>query len=84
MMKCTVEHVFSTYAEYLDGRYDECVTRADRCLQTMQINTTNDLTRKYEMLSSVYNVKGNALMQQQNYKEALKVFIKDLELAKDK
>lgn len=87
MWRIARNHIFINLhqlLEFLDGRYDECLIRADRCLQTMNINTTFELSKKYEMVSSVYNVKGNSFMQQENYRDALKTFYKDLELAREK
>ena len=71
-------------SDFLDERYKECVSRAERCIQTVQIHKASEVGRKYEIVANLYALKGNAHFQLEQYKEALRCYHRDLEIAKEK
>ena len=72
------------HLDFLDERYKECMSRAERCIQTVQIHKASEVGRKYEIVANLYALKGNSHFQLEQYKDALKCYHRDLDIAKEK
>lgn len=70
--------------EQVDGKYEESLKRAQKCLTYVQNLNESDVSNYKEITANLYSCIGNAYLEMGNYKRALVNHNKDLDIANDK
>ena len=78
-----LQRVFS-FTDQVEGKYEESLKRAQKCLTYVQGLNESDLSNYKEITANLYSCIGNAYLELGNYKKALIFHNKDLDSANDK
>ena len=75
---------FCYFLEFLDGNFAVCVELCEKCLHSLRSYKSSELSNKYDIVSSLWSVAGNAHFECERYKQALDCYQRDLDIANER
>ena len=76
--------IFCASSEFLEGNYTQCIELCEKCLENLRSYKSSELSNKYDIVSSLWSVAGNAHFERERYKQALDCYQRDLDIANDR